>query len=69
MGTPDDPWDVDYEYEDDQEAVSKKQNPDYKPGKWEKEKGELLGDWVNDDVQNGGTSWDWGLSEMLKYIL
>lgn len=23
MGTPDDPWDVDYEYEDYQEAVSK----------------------------------------------
>lgn len=33
MGTPDDPWDVDYEYGDDQEAVSRKQNPDYKAGK------------------------------------
>lgn len=34
MGTPNDHWNVDYESESDQEAASKKENPNYKPGRW-----------------------------------
>lgn len=34
MGTPNDPWRVDYESESDQEAASKKENPSYIPGRW-----------------------------------
>lgn len=63
MRTPDDPSHVDYESKDEQEAASKKQHPNDKPGRgsnrgvsWreqrrEKEKGEPLGDWVHNEFR------------------
>lgn len=33
MGTPDDPWAVNYDPENDLKAASKKQNSNYKPGR------------------------------------
>lgn len=35
---------------------------------WEKGKGEPLSDWIDDEVWNGGTCWDWKLSRCWNAI-